>query len=130
MRQVSVASFLIGNTFADILMQPGYGQPSSIFNPHPILQPHSTLQRGASNQYTDPGYHLELQPVYENLGHSTAGLGYLPNHDLLPYLSKTAQRRLHSGKMGIVGIPLTHPIVQPHYTPLVSVAIIGTVRWY
>ncbi|XP_076225238.1 uncharacterized protein LOC116430479 [Nomia melanderi] len=115
---VSVASLLIGDAFADVLVQPGYGQPSSLLNPHPIVQPLSTLQRVASNQFTDAGYHLELHPVYGNLGHSTPALGYLQSHDLSPYLSKTAQRRLYSGKLGTVGIPLAHPIVQPHYIPL------------
>nr|XP_031840554.1 uncharacterized protein LOC116430479 [Nomia melanderi] len=124
---VSVASLLIGNAFADVLVQPGYGHPSSLLNPHPIVQPLSTLQRVASNQFTDAGYHLELHPVYGNLGHSTPALGYLQSHDLSPYLSKTAQRRLYSGKLGTVGIPLAHPIVQPHYIPLVSVTINGTV---
>ncbi|XP_076649066.1 uncharacterized protein LOC143356904 [Halictus rubicundus] len=111
---ISVVGLLIGNAIADVLVQPGYGQPSPSLLSHPIVQPFSTLPQAASPgllQPHSPGYHLELHPVYGHLGQSTGGLGYLPGHDLSRSLSKPAYRRLHFGGLRGFGLPGAHGII-------------------
>ncbi|KZC08417.1 PREDICTED: uncharacterized protein LOC107186634 [Dufourea novaeangliae] len=124
----SVAILLIGNAVADIMLQPGYGHPQPAFNSQPLVQPLSTLHHGADNvafqqqrEAFDPGYHFELHPVYGHLQQHLQpadGSAFIPSHDLSPYMSRTAYRRLTGGKMGGLGL-VGPPAILPHqYLPL------------
>ncbi|XP_076287300.1 uncharacterized protein LOC143212402 [Lasioglossum baleicum] len=113
---ISVVGLLIGNTLADVLVQPGYGQPSPSLLSHPLIQPLSTLPQFASPgllQPRNPGYYLELHPVHGNLGHPTGGLGFLQGHDLSA-LSRPDYRRLNVGRLGGLGHPGKHGFIPPH----------------
>ncbi|XP_076247218.1 uncharacterized protein LOC143187108 [Calliopsis andreniformis] len=121
----SAVILFTSNTIADVLVQPGYGQPQ------PIVQPASTYQQALNKDGQvqpdtyDPGYHLELHPVYAGAPQVPADptVSYsLLQHQLTPYLSKSAQRRLNSGKLGdlgVMGLPLGVPAALSHqYLPL------------
>ncbi|XP_078043422.1 uncharacterized protein LOC144473436 [Augochlora pura] len=120
MALISVVGLSIGgNAAADVLVQPGYGQPQTPLLPQQIAQPFPTVPRvpgyGAFQQHS-PGYHLELHPIYGHLGHSYGGLGHHHGHDLLPIHSKPLYRHLPYGDYGGLsgfGLPGTRGIVPP-----------------
>lgn len=145
--QFSVAALLTSNAVADILVQPGYGQPHSTVQSHslihPMAHPHPTMQQAPGKEDTqllqasfDPGYHYEVHPVYPGL-HQAPSDTVIPYslvqaHQLTPYLSRAAQRRLNSGKLGDygLGVPVGLPAAvapQYHY-PLVSVRCLNFAR--
>lgn len=134
-----MAIFLVHYALADIMIQPGYEHPystqkSDLEEEHqPITQPPETLpnsedkgheshpqshnprQLVQQQGYMDPGYHLELYPVYSDSYHVPAqALSPMFQHVILPPMSRTAYRRLLSDMniYGSVGIP---GAVLPHY---------------
>ena len=133
-----MAIFLVHYALADIMVQPGYEHSESTQESHlekeyqPIIQPPETLpnsedkdhesqsQSRNSHQlvqqgYMDPGYHLELYPVYSDSYHVPAqALSPMFQHVILPPMSKIAYRRLLSdmNSYGAAGIP---GAVLPYY---------------
>ncbi|KOC63871.1 hypothetical protein WH47_02192 [Habropoda laboriosa] len=118
--QVSLLVLLASHAMADIMLQPGYGHPHPGFKisnepRHPIVQPHETFPHSEhediyqQQQATDPGYHLELHPVYTDAYHVPAHAlsPYLQLHHLLPPTSELAHAQLKGGHEipGINGIP-------------------------
>ncbi|KAK1123884.1 hypothetical protein K0M31_006914 [Melipona bicolor] len=115
----------VSYTVADIIVQPGYEhlkkystqQRQSITQPSEIPQ-HTESNLGQSHQsqqeeqeYTDPGYHLELHPVYSDSYHIPAeALSPIYSHVALPPMSKPAYRRLLPN-YGVAGIP----VIPHHY---------------
>ncbi|CAL7944044.1 unnamed protein product [Xylocopa violacea] len=97
---------LVSHALADIMVQPGYGQPHSTQQQpsmHPIVQPPETLPHAElenhhhQSQYVDPGYHLELHPVYTNAYDIPAhALSPITQQALIPPMSRAAYRRLLS----------------------------------
>nr|XP_033323859.1 uncharacterized protein LOC117219074 [Megalopta genalis] len=111
---ISVAGLLIGNAVADVLVQPGYGQPQMPLLPQQIVPPLSALPHVpipgyGPFRYHNPGYHLELHPVYGHLDQSLVGLGHHQGHDL----SGALHRRLHHAGLSGFGIPRTHAPLIP-----------------
>ncbi|XP_043522658.1 uncharacterized protein LOC122535300 [Frieseomelitta varia] len=122
-----LAIFLVSYTVADIIVQPGYEhskkystqQRQSITQPSEIPQ-HSEYTNIESNPhqsqeeqqgYTDPGYHLELHPVYSDAYHIPAeALPPIYPNVALPPMSKSAYRRLLSN-YGAAGVP----VIPHHY---------------
>ncbi|XP_033349243.1 uncharacterized protein LOC117233230 [Bombus vosnesenskii] len=134
-----MAIFLVHYAFADIMIQPGYEhshstQKSDLEEEHqPITQPpetlpnsedkgheshpqsHSPRQLVQQQGYMDPGYHLELYPVYSDSYHVPAqALSPMFQQVILPPMSRTAYRRLLSdmNSYGSAGIP---GAVLPYY---------------
>ena len=145
--QFSVVALLTSNAVADILVQPGYGQPRSAVQSHslihPMTHPLPTMQHAPGKEDAqlqqasfDPGYHYELHPVYPGLqqapGDTVMPYSLVQAHQLTPYLSRAAQRRLNSGKFGDfgLGVPVGPPAAvapQYHY-PLVSARCLNFAR--
>lgn len=134
-----MAIFLVHYALADIMIQPGYEQSYSTQKSHlaeeyqPITQPPQTLlnPEGKDHEshpqsrnlhqllqqegYVDPGYHLELHPVYSDSYHVPAqALSSMYQHVILPPMSRAAYRRLQSdmNSYGAAGIP---GAVLPYY---------------
>ncbi|XP_043586065.1 uncharacterized protein LOC122569297 [Bombus pyrosoma] len=134
-----MAIFLVQYALADIMIQPGYENPQSIqksnleeeYQPitqHPETLPnsedkgheshpqsHNPHQLVSQQGYTDPGYHLELYPVYSDSYHLPAqALSPMFQHVILPPMSRAAYRRLLSDMniYGSAGIP---GAVLPYY---------------
>ena len=133
-----MAIFLVRYALADIMIQPGYEHSHSTQKSHlpeeyqPITQSPETppiledkdhelhpqsrnLQLVQQQGYMDPGYHLELYPVYSDSYHVPAqAMSPMFQHVILPPMSKTAYRRLLSdmNSYGAAGIP---GAVLPYY---------------
>lgn len=86
-------------------------------NPH---QSHQSQQE-EGQEHTDPGYHLELHPVYSDSYHIPAeALSPIYPHVALPPMSKSAYRRLLSN-YGTAAVP----VIPYHYQyPLVNIDIL------
>lgn len=132
-----MAIFLVHYALADIMIQPGYEHSQSTQKPNlaeeyqPITQSpqtvlnsedknHESLPQSHDPQlvqqvHMDPGYHLELYPVYSDSYHiPDEALSPLFQHIILPPMSRTAYRRLISAMNSYrsVGIP---GAVLPYY---------------
>lgn len=121
-----MAVFLISQVAADIIVQPGYEHSAQ---QHVATQPPETLRhsvqqdnqrdeqqdRQQREEYVDPGYHLELHPVYGNSYHipSYAVLPMYRQPVTIPSMSKAAYKRLLSS-MGEGG-EVSASIVPPQY---------------
>lgn len=132
-----MAIFLVHYALADIMIQPGYEhsqstQKSNLEEYQPITQPPQTLSNSEDKDHEsyprshnpqlvqqqghmDPGYHLELYPVYSDSYNIPAqALSPIFQHVILPPMSRTAYRRLMSdmNSYGSAGIP---GAVLPYY---------------
>ncbi|XP_043795607.1 uncharacterized protein LOC122716514 isoform X1 [Apis laboriosa] len=116
-----MAVLLTGQVLADIIVQPGYEHSAQqrVATQPPETVRHSVQQDNQQQdrqqeEYVDPGYHLELHPVYGNSYHvpSYAVLPMYPHPGgTMPSMSKAAYKRLLSA-LGITEVPA---IVPPQY---------------
>ncbi|XP_076169682.1 uncharacterized protein LOC143147880 [Ptiloglossa arizonensis] len=121
---VAVAFLVAENVGADILVQPGYGQPQpmqqieSITQPMNVQSPVPESTEMRQLQSVDPGYHLELHPVYGNLQHPANAISYqLMQQYQMPYLSK-ANKRLIAAQLNGLGLNGMHGPLPTEYLPL------------
>lgn len=141
-----VVILLVSHAMADIIVQPGYGQPRtpqshSKSEHHPIVEPpeliphtgledqkmevpepipHTSVDHHEHNT-EDADYHLELHPVYSNEYHIPAhALSPMYQHPTLPPMSRAAYRKLLAryGGLGVSGIPAA-----PYYYPYLPPAV-------
>lgn len=129
-----MAVLLTGQVLADIIVQPGYEHSAqhSTQQRNVATQPPETLRHSVQQdnqqqdrqqeEYVDPGYHLELHPVYGNSYHvpSYAVLPMYPHTGgTMPSMSKAAYKRLLS-TLGITEVPAIVPPQYYQYLPPVS----------
>lgn len=125
-----MAVFLISHVAADIIVQPGYEQQHVATQPPETLR-HSVQQdnqrdeqqdRQQREEYVDPGYHLELHPVYGNSYHipSYAVLPMYRQPGTIPSMSKAAYKRLLSSMGEGAEVPAIVPPQYYQYLPQVS----------
>ncbi|XP_053994742.1 uncharacterized protein LOC128885025 [Hylaeus volcanicus] len=97
---ISAAILVVSNAVADVLVQPGYGQPRLQLQQQQLgpMQPMGIHQRTSEIQHQpiDHGYHVELHPVYGNLHQPDNGLSYSPMQPQMTYSPKAYKRLLGS----------------------------------
>lgn len=124
--QFVMAVFLSSQVLADIIVQPGYEHTAQ---QRVVTQPPETVRQQDNQQqqdrqqerYVDPGYHLELHPVYRNSYH-------VPSYAVLPIsqtgtfppMSKATYKRLLSSLGEITEVPAIVPAQYYQYLPPVS----------
>ncbi|XP_016766172.1 uncharacterized protein LOC100578571 [Apis mellifera] len=118
-----IAVFLSSQVLADIIVQPGYEHTAQ---QRVVTQPPETVRQQDNQQqqdrqqerYVDPGYHLELHPVYRNSYH-------VPSYAVLPIsqtgtfppMSKATYKRLLSSLGEITEVPAIVPAQYYQYFP-------------
>lgn len=125
--QFVMAVFLSSQVLADIIVQPGYehtAQQRVVTQPPETVRQQDNQQQQQDRQqerYVDPGYHLELHPVYRNSYH-------VPSYAVLPIsqtgtfppMSKATYKRLLSSLGEITEVPAIVPAQYYQYLPPVS----------
>lgn len=130
--QFVMAVFLISQALADIIVQPGYEHSAQqrVATQPPETVRHSVQQDNQQQdrqqeRYADPGYHLELHPVYGNSYH-VPSYAVLPIYSgTLPPMSKATYKRLLSSLGEITEVPSNLPPQYYQYNlPPVSVGLL------
>lgn len=127
--QLSIVILLIGHTVADIMLPPGHEKKESKLEKQSnqqeaVTEPLETLPQAGVENTLDPGFHMELHPVYSDGYHISADAvkTLLQSQYWVPSVSNVNYRHVipASSAPAVAGVPAPH---HHDYLPLVSVTI-------